>query len=155
MESWKLIHCGARIVPKQGSVSSLTKWQPPQRGFSKCNINGATFANQRTIAFGMVHRNHRGEFLAARTEHMRGPQEALIVEALCCRAALRWLRNMGVCRVVHKSDSQLLVNEVYGHAKYLSSIGSIIRDCKELFRDIPEVSLVFRRSANRVAHTLA
>ena len=94
------------------------------------------------------------KFLAARTEHIRGPHEALTVEALCCKDALHchWLRNMGVCRVVLESDSQLLVNAVHGHAKYLSSI----RDCTELFRDIPEVFLVFvRRSANRVAHTLA
>ena len=99
----------------------------------------------------MVHQNHRGEFLAARTEHMPGPQEAL-----CCRVALRWSRNMGVCRVVLESDSQFLVNAVHGYAKYLLSVGSMIRDCKELFRDILEVSLVFvRRSTKWVAHTLA
>ena len=49
VESWKLIHCDARIVPEQGSTSSLTKWQPPQLGFLKCNIDGATFANKERL----------------------------------------------------------------------------------------------------------
>ena len=76
----------------------------------------------------MIHQNHKGEFLTART---------------------KW-------RVVLESDNQILVNTVHRHAKYMSSIRSIIKDHKELFQDIPKVSLVFvRRSTNQVAHTLA
>ena len=59
-------------------------------------------------------------------------------------------------RVQIESDCQVLVDAINGPCNYISNIGLIISDCKELMTNIPEFSIVFvKRSVNWDAHLLA
>ena len=55
-----------------------------------------------------------------------------------------------------KSDCQVLVNAINDPCGYISIVGLIISDYKELMMNILECSVVFvKRSTNWVAHLLA
>ena len=138
------------------SSTPSCNWNPPEISFIKCNIDGALFKECGLVEMSSVIRNHMGAFVAARAERTRGPLYALLVEALCCRAALGWL-NKGVCKecklnMIFKCLSTPLTT----HVVNIFTVGLIILYCKELMTNIPECSLVFvKHLANRMAHLFA
>ena len=87
------------------------------------------------IGCGFVVRDEVGSVIAARTEGLRGPMNALDAEALSCIAALQWLSRNRYQKVRVESDSLLLVSAVNNSTEYGSLVGLIIQDCKILLEN--------------------
>ena len=82
--------------------------------------------------------------------------DALVAEALSCRAALQLLQVNKASKVIVETDSLLLASVINNLDSYFSSLGLIIQDCIDLLRTIPDCSVIFaRRSMNFIAHFLA
>ena len=84
------------------------------------------------------------------------PSYAMVTKALSCREELQWLKKNNYKKVLIETDSLLLVTTVNSSGNYISHLGMIIQDYKDLLQAIPDSSLIFvRRSTNRAAHALA
>ena len=75
-------------VQEKATSSDEVTWSSPMPGYLKCNVDCALFEDQGRIGMGMVLRDYRGGFLPAKANSAYGPMDALVAEALSCRAAL-------------------------------------------------------------------
>ncbi|KAJ0983117.1 hypothetical protein J5N97_011372 [Dioscorea zingiberensis] len=128
----------------------------PQQGFIKCNVDAAVFKDRGQIGFGCVLRDENGSFIAARNGLLVAAGDPVLAEALSCREALSWIKELGLLNVCMESDCQLFINAVKGEFPDSSYFGLVVCDCKNLVKDLENCLLSFsRRSANQVAHALA
>ena len=145
IEQWRQVHTGPYSSCNPPLHSPLMKWSPSRMEYIKCNIDGAIFVERGLIQMSLIIRDHKGQFLAAKMVCDKGPVDAIVVEALSCRKALQWLKENGHHKVIVESDGLLLVSAVNSSACYLSPVGLVFNDCKELLQVIPDSSLIFTR----------
>ena len=99
-------------------MNCAAKWMKPPVGFWKCNFDVALFMNNSERGSGMVIRDYQGAFVYAIVAQVQGPfhGEALVVEALCLKEALSWIKELGLENVLVESDAlgvvQLLQSSV-------------------------------------------
>ena len=156
LKQWEDLHVHPSPVQEKTTSPDKVTWFSPMPSYLKCNVDCELFEDQGRIGMGMVLRDHPGGFLAAKANSAYGPMDALVAEALSCTAALQWLRINNYRNVLLETDSLLLASAVNNPTPYLSSIGLIIQDCKDLLRVILECWISFvRRLANQAAHLLA
>lgn len=68
------------------------------------------------------------------------------------KEALGWIKRKAWCTAIVETDCYAVVQAIRSKTSMPSYYGSIIRDCRELVSDNPNVLLCFvKRSANRVA----
>lgn len=70
------------------AARELQKWRKPDEGWIKCNFDGAWNQSGRWGGYGVVLRNHLGEFLAATIGAIVSPQSALHTEFTAARQAM-------------------------------------------------------------------
>lgn len=144
-----------KVKYKLGLSPSSRRWQKPQVGWAKINIDAAIFLHNNAIGVGGVIRDARGSFVRAMCQQMEGiwhPREA---EAISLREVLSWTKRHGFTRCVFETDSKLLA-DAYNGGRGNSYFHSIVNDCVELSKHFESVLVQFvHRSANEVAHLLA
>ena len=134
----------------------IQKWQKPNEGWFKCNVDAALLNQYNQIGYGCVIRDDQGEFIAARNGVLNGPMNPALAKALSCKEALSWLKNLSYNKVIVELDAQQLVHALQGFQEDLSYFGSIVEDCKILSKDLGDCTFVFvKQSANQMAHSLA
>ena len=143
IEHWSLTHSRQSVSHNPPTELALTMWSPPSHGFIKCNVDAALFADKKLINMGFVIRDHSRRFLAAKAGCGNGPMDAMVVKALSCREALQWLKKNSYKKVLIETDSLLLVMTVNRFGNYISPLGLIIQDCKDLLQAITSSSLIF------------
>ncbi|CAH9142860.1 unnamed protein product [Cuscuta epithymum] len=129
-------------------------WKKPVEGRMKVNVDAATgMGGKRGLAW--VVRDAAGQFVAAGAKPWEGnisPKEA---EILGVREALSWLKENRWDCVDIESDASQVVSAIYNGGG-VAQFGLIVEDVRDLMKDFNSISIAFiRRSANRVAHTLA
>ena len=94
--------------------------------------------------------------IAARNGMMGGSSDPLLAEALSCKEALSWIKELNLNKVIVETDSLMLAQAFNVSADNFSYFGSILGDCQIIAKDLIDVNLVWvRRSANLAAHSLA
>lgn len=85
------------------------RWQPPDVGTFKINVDASIFAGVKHFAVGMVIRNHEGEFMVARNIRLAGEIAVWEAEAVGVREALSWIKEMNRQgdSITIESDSQV------------------------------------------------
>ncbi|XP_073014635.1 uncharacterized protein [Primulina eburnea] len=71
-------------------------WKLPPPTFVKCNVDVAFFKDQRVIGFGMVIRDDKGQFVAARTAFKEGLPSIQEGEAMGLLEAINWVTQMSL-----------------------------------------------------------
>ncbi|XP_074326804.1 uncharacterized protein LOC141664750 [Apium graveolens] len=159
LQDWKNANAKRVVeVPdhSQFTLGVLRRWQVPESGEYKLNVDASWTKGADICSVGMVLRDSRGHFIEGRTMSFTQAGDVLEAEALGIREALSWVKNMGELKVTVESDSLVAVNVINGKNNYLLEVGHIIDHCRSLLRVLPSVRLNFiRKQANEVAHGLA
>ncbi|RVW95923.1 hypothetical protein CK203_025818 [Vitis vinifera] len=124
LESW--FHANETLATAVTVLSYSSKWQKPDYGWIKINVDGAVFPDKGAI------------------------------EALGVREVLSWIHERSRSRIVVETDCLRVVQAIQHKSCPNTSFGFIIADCLDMLQHLVDVQVVYaRRSANSAAHCLA
>ena len=127
------------------------RWQPPDEGWIKCNVDGAFYSESGQGATGAVLQNDAGSFEAGRAKWYSHCLDPLSMEALACRDGVALAADLGVQKLKIETDSQELVNLWKMGDNQRSCIAPIIREIRDRSAVFLAFSLVYaNRSCNHV-----
>ncbi|KAK9289234.1 hypothetical protein L1049_017708 [Liquidambar formosana] len=81
------------------------KWHPPHIGSFKANIDGAIFAESRSVGFGVIVRDSVGQVISTASKHSDGDFPTNVVEALGVHFAVQFVRELGLHSVMIEGDN--------------------------------------------------
>ncbi|XP_074351632.1 uncharacterized protein LOC141690759 [Apium graveolens] len=135
-----------------------SKWQVPEPGSYKLNVDASVFPNAQFFSVGMVMRDHLGSFIACKVGSFPMVDSVFEAELIGVREALSWIKEgqYGSAKVLIESDSLLSIDAIQKDKINLLEVGEVIEECKQGLQSLPSVSVRFiRKIANRVAHSVA
>lgn len=145
-----------KSTDKPVKASSAAKWQTPEEGWVKVNIDAAFDATTGSGSGGVVIHDHKGSVLAGAARWFDHVSDALTAEALAAKEGLELAMEMGYEKVILEVDCSNLKALLAGAEGMRSSVGGICFDITELGRNFIEFKIVWvRREANSVAHCCA
>ena len=101
-------------------------WVPPSLGQYKVNFDGAVFASLRKVGLGVMIHDSNGKVIAALSNPMVGPLNALETEAKAREVGLRFALDIGIRDVVVECDALAVFNAIQGFVAPSSSIPFIV-----------------------------
>lgn len=122
MVEWQSIH-GRRSKP--GPIRTTEKWKPPEEGWIKANVDGAT-AKTGEGGTGVVLKNHDGAYITSASHFLPRCNDPLQVELQACRRAAILAEAHNIPRLYIESDCKEAVCKLASKAKDLSPLGPIV-----------------------------
>lgn len=77
-----------------------SRWQCPELGVFKVNVDASVFPNAQTFTVGMVMRDHLCTFIAGKTRCFPSVDSVFEAEAVGIREALSWIKEHQLNNVV-------------------------------------------------------
>lgn len=152
----KAQHQEIRDTGGQGQEKMVRKWQAPQIGWYKVNVDASIHEGSSSFKVGMIMRNNKGEFIAGANRCIEGNVSVLEAETTGVYEALQWIEAMEVQNVVVETDSLTVANGLRKQTRYYSEVGIVLDGCHEILRRRLDVRIQHvRRQANSVAHHIA
>ncbi|WOH01628.1 hypothetical protein DCAR_0521012 [Daucus carota subsp. sativus] len=131
------------------------KWQVPEQGCLKINVDASVVDGQNSFGIGMVLRNHQGHYITGKKMRFAGSFSVMEAEMTGITEALTWAQNY-TNAVVIESDSLLSVEAIQNGQENLLELGDLIHQCRNILRHNDRLKLNFvRKQANKVAHSIA
>ena len=124
-----------------GGDDATKTWRKPDFGWLKCNVDVAIFSLQGLIEYGCVIKNEQGSLVAAKNGLIIGSFDPFLAEALSCRKALNWIKNLGFRKVIIEIDALNVYDVLVKSNMDLSFADSVLDDCKILAQDLVECTL--------------
>ncbi|XP_058752178.1 uncharacterized protein LOC131625327 [Vicia villosa] len=109
------------------SPPAIIRWEKPQEGRFKCNIDAAFSHNK--VGFGACIRDELGNFIVARTEWFSPCTDVVIGEALGLLKAVNWVHDMGYDNMDFELDAKRVVDSVTNPRPNDSDLGAITGEC--------------------------
>lgn len=145
-----------KMSPKVAKPRKQVKWQCPDEGWIKVNVDAAFDANTCTGRAGVVIRNHLGQVQAAAARWLDVVPDALTAEATAAKMGLELAVENGYDRVVLEVDCRGLQTLLEDRSSVRSVIGGICFDIIELGRSFVDFKVQWVcREANLVADCCA
>ena len=142
----------------QSSTASIkvVRWIPPIHPHCKVNFDAAVFSSEGTAGLGVVIRDFSGKVLHALAHRIVKPISVAIAEALACRRAMFFAKELGMLDCIFEGDAEVIVRAIrssnYSHLEY----GNVIRDVRFLENCFSFCAFSHvKRQGNLVAHCLA
>ena len=88
------------------------------------------------MGYGWVIENKERVMIAAKNGVMNGLFDSAMAEAISCREALNWLKNLNITKVIVESDALQVINAMKGDHGDRLYFDFIINDCKILSKDL-------------------
>lgn len=153
MEEWQSIHGQKSRQVNQGQRE---KWQPPDDGWIKANVDGALSKVGELGGAGVVFRNQEGAFLGGSCHAFPRCKDSARAELYACRRAAQLAAELNAQNLHIEMVCREIVCKLRSKEKDLSELGPIIEEVKELLtlRERWKITWV-SRSANVAAHRLA
>ncbi|KAK9986954.1 hypothetical protein SO802_031905 [Lithocarpus litseifolius] len=157
-EQYLLEFKSAQVRVSRGMAETVrvARWVPPIPNQYKINFDGAVFSNVDVVGLGVVIRDAYGQVIGSLAERIPILNLAATIEALACRRALPFAKELSIFDTVCEGDAELIIKALldrevhhpeYGHGIHDSLISaSEFRVCK--FSHV-------KRVGNIVAHFLA
>ena len=137
-------------------ANKIQRQKKPQVGWLKCNVDAAILIQQGVISLGYVIRDEYGSYVATKNQTIFGLLGLALVEEMCCKEALNWVKNLGFTKVIIELDNQQLIQVLHNFDRDYSYFNALIDDCKILSNDLCECFFMFvNRLTNRIIHVLA
>ena len=138
------------------TVHHSIQWSRPLAGFLKCNFDASLLLSQNTTSFGIIIHDSNGKFVVAKNGVLHYSMNPALAEALSCREALSWLKELDIDNVLVETECLGLHLAITNSSFDATSHGVIIQDCLDLLSNFDNNNFCFaRRSANQLAHLLA
>ena len=106
-------------------------------GWTKCNVDGAFYEDQRRGPMGAVMRNDAGSLKRGRAQWYEHGLHALTMEALACRHGLLMAQHAGAQKVWLETDCLELVRLWNVGENQKSSVATILREIRDLSMVFP------------------
>lgn len=153
LTEWNQVQEAKVSAPKAKEVAS---WTPPEQGWHKLNVDGATAKGEARGAGGMLIRDHTGAFRGGACFTLPDISCGEAAEVLACRAAVNWAANMGIDRLHLEMDCKGVVQMITSEGKNLSALGCVVEDIKRTLNSFQDSKVTWvRRGANKAAHGLS
>ena len=94
----------------------------------KVNFDRAIFSEQGAAGLGVVIQDCCGRVIGAMAERIPVPTCAEIVEALACRRALTFVRELNISIVVFEGDAEIIIRSRLARDVSHSEYGHVIQD---------------------------
>lgn len=131
------------------------RWNPPPRGWVKCNSDGARQSEGELSGVGWALRNHEGTVLWLGAKAIRRSRSVLEVELEALRWAVHTLSSFNYKKIIFESDSLEVVNLI-NNDECWPSFAPILQDIKLLLLNFEEVRVIYSpRGCNGVADRVA
>ena len=116
----------------------------------------AVFKESSSARIGVIIRDNRGKAIGALSMPILLSNSVAVFEALACRRALLFAKEIGLRQVVFEGDSAMVIQAVtHGNAK-LAEYGHIVEDIRILATDFDFIQFSHvKRNCNVVADALA
>ncbi|XP_074364363.1 uncharacterized protein LOC141705221 [Apium graveolens] len=136
-------------------LQEVEKWQPPEEGSFKVNVDAAIQEGSESFSIGMVIRDHTGTFIEGKVMSFPSPESVFAAEAIGMREALSWIADKGLHKVTFESDSLLTVKALQNREDNQLEVGHILSSCLDWLTGNPSFVVSFvKRHVNKVAHEL-
>ena len=146
-------------IPQQVQLfvsGSITRWIPPNPLTYKVNFDGAIFKELGAAGLGMVIRDFEGLVIGALAERIPQPCSVATVEALACRRAVLFVKEMSIFEATVEGDAEIVISDLKDGRTSNSEFGHIIQDSLVLANELRFcVFSHVKRLGNTVAHYLA
>ena len=133
-----------------------TKWQKPDAGWIKINVDGAYDDNTREGGIGIVIRDDMMAIKLTAWKHIVRAEDAEEVEALACVEGMKLAQEWCPARAIVAIDCASVVALLQQHEDQRSRLKFIVDEAKAAGDELPEWTVIHtKRESNRVAHELA
>ncbi|KAL4377888.1 hypothetical protein GQ457_02G017680 [Hibiscus cannabinus] len=131
-------------------------WKAPPLSVIKFNFDAAFNQQSRLSTSGVIGRNSQGLIMAACASPHSNVADAFVAEAIACKQAVQFAKELRFSNVVIEGDSLTVLKKIISCALDRSILAPIVFDIKELSLDFHSIIFSFvRRDANNAAHVLA
>ncbi|KAM1097419.1 hypothetical protein PS2_014573 [Malus domestica] len=111
---------------------------------------------KKKAGFEVVIRGDRGVFMAAKCGMLEDVFSPIQAKAMAIRESMLWAMQMGIKKLVLKTDSLQIVEALQDSSLNMSAVGQIMEDIKVLLQSITEVAMTHtHHKVNSIAHRLA
>ena len=83
-------------TPMSSPIHILQQWRPPDENIFKANFDAVLFKSEILAGLGVVIRDWRGEAISALTMSVPLAQTVVELEALACRRAMQFAKEIGL-----------------------------------------------------------
>ena len=146
-------------IPRQVQLSvsgSNSRWIPPNPLTYKVNFDGAIFKELGAAGLGMVIRDFEGLVIGTLAERIPLPCSVATVEALACRRAVLFVKEMSIFEATVEGDAEIVISDLKDGRTSNSEFGHIIQDSLVLANELRFcVFSHVKRLGNTVVHYLA
>ena len=141
---------------KPPSLTVATQWLPPEYPYYKANFDAAVFKASSSVGIGMIIRDNRGEAIGAFSIPTPLSTSIAAMEALACRRAVIFAKEIGLRQVLFEGDSAMVIQALIQGNSTSSEYGNIIEDIRTLATDFDFCHFIHvKRNCNVVADALA
>ena len=113
----------------------MQQWCPPELEHVKLNFDAVVFNSINMAGIGVIARNWNGAVIEAMSMPIPLSQTVNEMEALVCRKAVQFAKDLGLQKVVIEGDSLVVINALSQGPDCLSSFGNVIDDILVLADD--------------------
>ena len=138
------------------AIAHAVRWIPPAPPFFKINFDGAIFKELSCAGMGVVARDSSGRVIGALVEKIPIPNAVATVEALACRRAMFFAKELCLFDCVFEGDAEVIVKAIQRADASHPEHGQVLSDVLFLAADFRVCSFSHvKRVGNFVAHFLA
>lgn len=153
MEEWKRVR-GTPEVSTRSLQHAI--WEPPEAGWLKANVDGATARSGLGGGGGVVFRDEDGAFRGADAVFFPDTSTAEVTELLACKRAVLLALQRDVPKLHLETDCLAVARMLNDQERNLSSVGIMVEEVKTMARNLGKFKVTWvRRTANKAAHELA
>ena len=117
------------------ACSRAVRWMPPISPLYKINFDGALFSDLGAAGLGVVIRDSGGHVVGTLAERIPIPKSAATVEALACRRALAFAKELSIFEVVCEGDAEVIIRALLSKEVVHPEYGHILQDSLVLAND--------------------
>jgi ribonuclease HI len=141
---------------RQSEQQQLHRWEKPQQGWYKCNVDAGFYKELNKTTIGWCLRDHLGRFIMAGTTWLHGNYFIIEGEAIALLEAMKAMEQRRISNVIFETDAKSVVDATqHFHGGNLEFSLLISHIYNYLVCDQNFVVKFIKRQANMVAHSLA
>ena len=138
------------------TVAALHQWKPPEYPFIKANFDAAVFKTSSLAGIGVIIRDGMGEVIGALTMPIPLANSVATMEALACRRAVLFAKEIGLLDVIFEGDFAEVIQAIIQENSDHLDFGHIIDDIRILVSDLNSFQFCHVKcNCNVVADALA
>lgn len=142
VSQWKEARRSNHMVVQTGTNQRFdAKWKAPAEGRLKLNVDASLFPGMASFTLGLLIRDHRGMFIQAKNMRIEGSNSVMAAEVRGILEALVWLQELDMKNVDIECDCLLAVNALRYEVEYITEMGHILEECKEVLRSRIDLSV--------------